>query len=352
MNIVGDPALFSADEILCQTGRMTVAIARSKPRIAQALSLRARVFREEFAPGFAEQAGAAADPGSTAADRSDPASHCHCAAGSLAQPVALAPVRDEDLFDPWCAHLVAIDNRSDRVVGTYRILTPEASRQLGCRYAEQEFWLTRLDPIRDQIVELGRACVDPDFRGGAALMLMWSGLARWLVGQPYTHLMGCVSLTLADGGKQAGALYRQLMPAHDAGECFRVWPIHRLRLDPGLVRAAADPPEASPAVPSSAGREGSVGASMVAAPNTGQNTGQSTHQSTHQSTRHNPAPGQAVESGPPEMPPLLRAYLRAGARIMGEPCVDHDMHCVDFPVILPLDRLDVRFRQRFASLAA
>jgi putative hemolysin len=37
---------------------------------------------------------------------------------------------------------------------------------------------------------------------------------------------------------------------------------------------------------------------------------------------------------------------------MGEPCVDHDMHCVDFPVILPLDRLDVRFRQRFKALAA
>jgi len=304
MNVVGDPALVSADEILCQTEHITVAIARSKPRVAQALALRARVFREEFAPRYAEKASAASDPGSATAVRSDPARHIHSLAGSLPQSLVSAQARDEDLFDAWCAHLVAIDNRSGRVIGTYRILTPEASRQLGCRYTEQEFWLTRLDPIRDQIVELGRACVDPNFRGGAALMLMWSGLARWLVGRPYTHLMGCVSLSLADGGKLASALYRQLMPAHDAGECFRVWPIHRLQPDPASARAVAE------------------------------------------------ATGSEAESGPPEMPPLLRTYLRAGARIMGEPCVDHDMHCVDFPVILPLDRLDVRFRQRFKALAA
>jgi putative hemolysin len=304
MNVVCDPALFFADEILCQTTQMTVAIARSKSLITQALSLRRRVFREEFAPRYAKRSCAASDPGSSTADQSDSVGYTHSPAGSLPQPVVLTPARDEDLFDPWCAHLVAIDNRSGRVVGTYRILTPEASRHLGCRYTEQEFWLTRLDPIRDKIVELGRACVDPNFRGGAALMLMWSGLARWLVGQPYTHLMGCVSLTLADGGRLARALYRQLMPEHDAGECFRVWPIHRLHPDPASARVEAD------------------------------------------------APGYVAESEPTEMPPLLRAYLRAGAQIMGEPCVDHDMHCVDFPVILPLDRLDVRFRQRFKALAA
>jgi len=280
MNVVGDPALISAEEILCQTPRMTIAIARSKVRIAQALALRARIFREEFAPPQT--------PSCVDAQRK-PAELLPDTSGLSKSP---APMRDEDLFDPWCAHLVAIETSSDRVVGTYRILTPEAARQLGCRYTEQEFWLTRLDPIRDAIVELGRACVDPAFRGGATLMLMWSGLARWLAGQPYTHLMGCVSLSLADGGSLAKALYDQLMPSYDAGECFRVWPIHRLR--PGIA----------------------------------------------------PAPGQA------ELPPLLRAYLRAGARIMGEPCVDQELHCVDFPVLLPLERLDLRFRQRFAALAA
>ena len=48
----------------------------------------------------------------------------------------------------------------------------------------------------------------------------------------------------------------------------------------------------------------------------------------------------------------LRAYLRAGAMIMGEPCVDFELDCADFPVILPLERLDQRFKQRFGPLAA
>jgi len=317
MHIVGDPALFSADEILCQTARITVAIARSKVRIAQALALRTRIFRAEFAPPAGsgaqvsggqglnslhiskspQESDSPQGSGSPRGSDSPQASDIKAPGGALRPSV---PVRDEDLFDPWCAHLVAIDTSSDQVVGTYRILTPEAARQLGCRYAEQEFWLTRLDPIRDEIVELGRACVDPAFRGGATLMLMWSGLARWLVDQPYTHLMGCVSVSLGDGGVLARTLYRQLMPAHDAGECFRVWPIHRLRSGPEQI-------------------------------------GRQVHD---------------AHERPVALPPLLRAYLRAGARIMGEPCVDQDMHCVDFPVILPLEQLDERFRQRFTVLAA
>lgn len=262
MNMVEDRAFFAAkasvgDELLCQSTRIHVAIARSERRIAQALELRARVFREN------------------------------------APHVAKAHARhDDDIFDPWCTHLVAIDPARDEVVGTYRILTPEAARELGCRYAEQEFWLTRLDPLRHEIVELGRACVDPDYRGGTSLMLMWTGLSRWLSGKHYTHLMGCVSVSLKDGPETVWRLYQHLMPTYDAGESFRVWPLQRLK-------------------------------------------------------RLEPASHEDIE-----IPSLLRAYLRAGAMIMGEPCVDFELDCADFPVILPLEQLDQRFRQRFGPLAA
>ena len=262
MNMVEDRALSTAkasmgDELLCQSAKVHVAIARSEHRISQALALRARVFREHMQ---------------------------HASSRRL--------MRDDDIFDPWCTHLVAIDPDRDDVVGTYRILTPESARELGCRYAEQEFWLTRLDPLRHEIVELGRACVDPAYRGGTSLMLMWSGLSRWLSGKHYTHLMGCVSVSLRDGPDQVTQLYHQLMPGHDAGESFRVWPLQR------LPRSTAQTP------------------------------------------------------GPIDVPPLLRAYLRAGAMIMGEPCVDFELDCADFPVILPLERLDQRFKQRFGPLAA
>ncbi|NDC67020.1 MAG: GNAT family N-acetyltransferase [Betaproteobacteria bacterium] len=251
----------AGDELLCQSARVHIAIARSDRRIAQALALRARVFREACESRVHHQS-----------------------------------IGDDDLFDPWCIHLVAIDPVRDDVVGTYRILTPESARELGCRYAEQEFWLTRLDPLRHEIVELGRACVDPQYRGGTILMLMWSGLSRWLSGQHYTHLMGCVSVSLKDGPDAVLRLYEQLMPSHDAGESFRVWPLQRLTRVPKRVDGDA---------------------------------------------------AQEVE-----VPALLRAYLKAGAMIMGEPCVDHELGCADFPVILPLEQLDHRFRQRFGPLAA
>lgn len=35
------------------------------------------------------------------------------------------PGRDEDIFDPWCGHLVVRDNDTDQIVGTYRFLTAD-----------------------------------------------------------------------------------------------------------------------------------------------------------------------------------------------------------------------------------
>jgi putative hemolysin len=47
------------------------------------------------------------------------------------------------------------------------------------------------------------------------------------------------------------------------------------------------------------------------------------------------------------VPPLLRGYLRLGAWICGEPAYDPDFRCVDFCVLLSLDRVDPRYLRHF-----
>ena len=76
---------------------------------------------------------------------------------------------DRDLYDPYCDHLLVRDRNSGEVVGTYRILTPEAAKRVGNYYSEQEFDLTRFNFMRPRMAELGRSCVQREHRSGAVI---------------------------------------------------------------------------------------------------------------------------------------------------------------------------------------
>ena len=90
---------------------------------------------------------------------------------ALATPEGL----DCDEFDAACDHLIVRDSATLKVVGTYRLLNPAGARKLGRHYSENEFDLGRLKHLRSRIVEAGRACIHPDYRGGSVIMLLWSG---------------------------------------------------------------------------------------------------------------------------------------------------------------------------------
>src|SRR3712207_3964521 len=82
--------------------------------------------------------------------------------------------RDVDEFDDFCDHLIVRDDATGEVVGTYRMLTPQAAERAGRRYGDAEFDLSPLRPLRDQLVEAGRSCVHPDHRAGSGINLMWA----------------------------------------------------------------------------------------------------------------------------------------------------------------------------------
>ena len=99
------------------------------------------------------------------------------------------PGVDHDIYDPYCEHLVVRDTQSGEVVGTYRILPPENARQVGY-YSENEFDLTRLQHLRSRLVEIGRSCIDADYRSGAVITLLWNGLARFMVENAFFEHLG------------------------------------------------------------------------------------------------------------------------------------------------------------------
>jgi putative hemolysin len=198
---------------------------------------------------------------------------------------------DQDEFDLYCDHLLVRDADSGEVVGTYRILPPHRREQIGRLYSASEFDLRQLAPLQSSLIEVGRSCVHPEHRTGAAILLLWAGLAQYMRQGRYQHLIGCASASLADGGMQAAALRDKLQPYLCEDE-FRVFP-HQPFAHARLARA--------PAV---------------------------------------------------DMPPLIKGYLRLGAKVCGEPAWDPAFHTADFLIWLSLENLQPRYARHFDLLAA
>ena len=209
--------------------------------------------------------------------------------GASLATAAAAEGRDEDEWDEVCDHLVVREEGSGEVVGTYRLLPPERAAALGRCYSDGEFDLDRLAPLRSGLVEAGRSCVHPAHRSGAVITQLWAALARYVLDGGHTHLGGCASVSLADGGATAAGVWdlvrqRYLGPA-------------RLRVFPHVLFDVEAPPRpARPAVP-----------------------------------------------------PLLRAYLQLGARVGGRPAHDAEFGTADLHVLLAVADIDARVLRRLTG---
>ena len=198
---------------------------------------------------------------------------------------------DVDGFDEFCDHLIVRGDATGQVVGTYRMLPPAAAERAGRRYADAEFDMSALRPLRDHLVETGRSCVHPGHRNGAVVNLMWAGIARYLHLNNLRWLGGCASVPLDDGGDRAAGVWARVARRHLSPPALRVRP-RRPWLSGGV-------PAGDPARP---------------------------------------------------LPPLLRGYLRLGSWVCGEPAYDPDFRTADFYVLLSTDRMDPRYRRHFLGV--
>jgi putative hemolysin len=237
---------------LAQTTGITVRLARTDEELRAAQRLRYQVFAQEYGARLSGgQAGL-----------------------------------DADVFDAYCDHLIAVDTHTDRVIGTYRMLTPKAAKRLGQRYIADEFLTDRLAPINAHTVEFGRSCVHPDFRNTTVLLTLWSALAQYMRQHGLRYALGCSSTSLMDGGANARATWDVLQRTAMADESLRVFPINRLQIE------------------------------------------------------HFNAQGGQIT-------PLIAGYARLGAQLLGDPAWDPDFNTADFPMLLDLQALPARYARHF-----
>ncbi|MFS4438465.1 GNAT family N-acetyltransferase [Paracoccaceae bacterium GXU_MW_L88] len=147
----------------------------------------------------------------------------------------------DDVFD----HLLLIDHeKGGEIVGVYRLLRRNVAEQGPGFYSDDEYDLSRLADWPGEILELGRSCVAPEYRGGMALQMLWDGLADYVLEHEISLLFGVASFPGTDVDALAQPL-ANLHYNHAAPEALRVpaRPAQRLEMDrvakDQLDRAAA-----------------------------------------------------------------------------------------------------------------
>lgn len=205
--------------------------------------------------------------------------------------------RDADRFDPVCDHLLVLDSSISgpehrRIVGTYRLLRQEAAVAAGGFYSQDEFDLPDLVARHpgERFLELGRSCVLPEYRSKRTIEVLWQGIWAYTNHHRIGVMTGCASFPGIDPAAHAEAL------SYLAHHC----------------RAGAD-------------------WDIRAVPER------------YQAMDLMPADAINAKAAIAGMPPLVKGYLRLGARI-GDGCViDHDFRTVDVFIVLPVSEISLRY---------
>ncbi|MEM7295122.1 MAG: GNAT family N-acyltransferase [Pseudomonadota bacterium] len=131
-----------------------------------------------------------------------------------------------DRYDPYFDHLLLLDRRrggsfADQVIGAYRVMRETGAEAAGQFYSADEFDLAPLLSSGLKLLELGRSCVHPDYRGGAAMFHLWQGLADYVLEHEIELMFGAASFHGTDLSKFAQPL-SYLYHHHLAPESLRV----------------------------------------------------------------------------------------------------------------------------------
>ncbi len=118
---------------------------------------------------------------------------------------------EKDQFDPHFDHLILTDHALeaepiDQVVGVYRVLRDDTAADLGRFYSEDEYDLSVLKASGRRLLELGRSCLHPDYRGGAAMFHLWNALAGYVAEHDIEVLFGVASFHGTDVAALAPSL--------------------------------------------------------------------------------------------------------------------------------------------------
>jgi putative hemolysin len=198
---------------------------------------------------------------------------------------------DVDDYDSICDHIIIRSKETDKIVGTYRVISSVYSDDF---YSQSEFDLDEFLDAPGQKLELGRACIHRAHRNGAVIDLLWKGIAKYIGLTGARYLFGCSSIKLTDP-QTAKALLNYLSEEGNLQDEFSIRPIGKFNMN--LADVEAEEMEAL----------------------------------------------EAKEL----IPPLLRSYFSAGSKVFGQPALDTEFKCIDLLTILDMTKITSGYKRRY-----
>lgn len=115
------------------------------------------------------------------------------------------PGADADPADPACQHLLVSDTASGRLVACLRLMWHEGGLRPDS-YVGRYYDLSALRTAPGPMLEIGRLCQHPDWRGPEPLRLIWGALTLYAEARGASLLFGCSSFAGADPARHLGGL--------------------------------------------------------------------------------------------------------------------------------------------------
>jgi len=228
--------------------------------------------------------------------------------GAKPSPEMAASKRDFDAHDQFCDHLLLLDHsrkNKNPVVGTYRLIRREAAAKCGGFYSSSEYDVSRLEAYPGEILELGRSCIDAEYRTGPVMQLLWRGLSHYIARYNVALMFGCASFAGTDPEAHKIPL-SYLYHHHLAPPALRARTLPEHYVDMKMLpREAFDPDAAFN--------------DMKLDPRSGSNS----------------------------LPPLIKGYIRVGGFVGDGAFIDHQFNTTDICIIVKTDLMTRRYQRHY-----
>lgn len=197
---------------------------------------------------------------------------------------------DLEPLDFVADHLVIKHKPTNRIVGTYRIVSSNFSNDF---YSQSEFEMSDFLNLPGTKMELSRAGIHRGFRNGVVMALLWRGVSKYMKEVGAEYIFGCASVKTVSVN-DVNSICAALDKRGRLSDEFKIRPNREYKM--GIKQSST-----------------------------------------------------AKEAGPMLLPALFEGYLRAGAIVSPEPALDRDFKCVDFLTVLKVREMNRQFERKYGK---
>lgn len=193
---------------------------------------------------------------------------------------------DSDKYDAHAKQIILINKNTGKILSGARVILSGKAEDF---YTNQEYILDDLMALPGRKLEVSRVCVHQKYRNGTTIVLLWRGILAYALKHKAEYVFGMPSI--------------QTMSKVNTDKLFEYFQAHGYT-GPELAKPRPE-------------------------------------------YRNFPTYDPSFQHRPPHelITPLMKIFLKAGAKVCSTGNVDHDLRCIDFMTLLKISEMNQRYQK-------